>query len=236
MDTSGWEDRHRVLIARLAGSAGIAFVALSLAPGGLGGPIFDNNVSTPQIVDWAKNNGTGISADGFIGAVGASIVTLLLVLLVRVTGGRGVLAVMAVSSAAAFMAIDWVHAGVYYAMADAGQRAQADSGIVALFSLAKMMTFADGFVIGIAVVAISLLAMLSRTLPRPLVWLGFAMGGYHLVETPVQLAINHRANGVTGPIDVLISLIWVGAVGLVLLIKPIWGVEARASVSAPAAS
>ena len=236
MDTGGWEGRHRVLMARLAGIAGVVFVAISLAPGGLGGPIFDNNISTPQILDWVKNNGAGISADGFVGAVGASIVFFMFVLLVRVTGGHGVLAVIALSSTAAFMAIDWVHAGVYYAMADAGQRGQADAGVVALFSLAKMMTFADGFVIGIAVVAISLLAMLSRTLPWPLVWLGFAMGGYHLVETPIQLAINHRANGVTGPIDVLISLIWVGAVALVLLIKPIWGVQARASAPVPTAS
>jgi len=236
MDTAGWEERHRVLMARLAGIAGVAFVAISLAPGGLGGPIFDNNISTPQLVDWVKNNGAGISADGFVGAVGASIVTLLFVLLVRLTGGRGVLAVMALISTAAFMAIDWVHAGVYYAMADAGQRGQADAGIVALFSLAKMMTFADGFVIGIAVVAISLLAITSHTLPWPLVWLGFAMGGYHLVETPIQLAINHKANGVTGPIDVLISLIWVGAVALVLLIKPISAVQVRPSVPTPVSS
>jgi hypothetical protein len=236
MDTGGWEDRHRVLMARLAGILGVAFVAISVAPGSLGGPIFDNSISSPQIVDWVKNNGAGVSADGFVGALGASIVFVLFVLLVRITGGRGVLAVTALSSTAAFLAIDWVHAGVYYAMADAGQRGQADSGIVALFSLAKMMTFADGFVIGIAVVAISLLAMLSRTLPRPLAWLGFVMGGYHLVETPIQLAINHRANGVTGPVDVLISLIWVGAVALVLLIKPIWGVQSRASVPAQVAS
>jgi len=236
MDTRGWEERHRMLMARVAGIGGVLFVALSLAPGGLGGPIFDNNISTPQIVDWVKNNSAGISADGFVGAVGASIVFLMFVLLVRVTAVRGVLTVVALSATAAFMAIDWVHAGVYYAMADAGQRGQADAGIVALFSLAKMMTFADGFVIGIAVVAISLLAMLSRALPRPLVWLGFVMGGYHLVETPIQLAINHRANGVTGPLDVLISLIWVGAVALVLLIKPTWGGQARASVPAPAAS
>src|SRR5260370_20451144 len=99
-----------------------------------------------------------------------------------------------------------------------------------------MMTFADGFVVGMAVVAISLLAILSRTLPWPLVLLGFVMGGFHLVETPIQLAINRSAGGVTGPVDVLISLVWVGAVSLFLLIKPIWGVEVRASVPAGAAS
>ena len=34
----------------------------------------------------------------------------------------------------------------------------------------------------------------------------------------------------------LVSLVWVGAVALVLLIKPIWGVQAGASVPARAAS
>ena len=101
MDTSGWEDRHRVLIARLAGIAGIAFVAISLAPGGLGGPIFDNNISTPQIVDWVQNNGGGITADGFVGAVGASIVFLMFVLLVRVTGGIAAI-LFAITAAAIF--------------------------------------------------------------------------------------------------------------------------------------
>jgi hypothetical protein len=235
MDTGGWEERHRALIARLAGVAGIFFVGLAIAPSGLGGPIFDN-ISSPQIVDWVRHNGGGISADGFLGALNASVVTLFFILLVRVAAGRGLLAIIALSSAAAFMAIDWVHAGVYYAMADAGQRGQDDAGIVALFSLARMMTFADGFAVGMAVVAISLLAMLSRALPRPIVWFGFVMGGFHLVETPIQLAINQSAGGVTGPIDVLISLVWVLAVAIVLLIKPIWGVQTRASVAAAAAS
>ena len=234
MDTTEWEERHRALIARLAGVCGLVFVAFTFAPGSVGGPLFDNNISSQQIVDWVRHNGAGISFSGFTGGLSASVVTIFLILLVRITAGRGVLAVIGVASAASFMAIDWVHAGVFYAMADAGQRGQSEAGVVALFSLAKMITFADGFVIGMAVVAISVLAMLSRTLPRPIVWLGFVMGGYHIVETPIQLALNGRANGVTGPVDVVISLIWVGAVALVLLIKPIGGVEMRPSVPAAA--
>lgn len=234
MDTTEWEERHRALIARLAGVCGLVFVAFTFAPGSVGGPLFDNNISSQQIVDWVRHNGAGISFSGFTGGLSASVVTIFLILLVRITAGRGVLAVIGVASGASFMAIDWVHAGVFYAMADAGQRGQSEAGVVALFSLAKMITFADGFVIGMAVVAISVLAMLSRTLPRPIVWLGFVMGGYHIVETPIQLALNGRANGVTGPVDVVISLIWVGAVALVLLIKPIGGVEMRPSVPAAA--
>ncbi|HSP08549.1 MAG TPA: hypothetical protein VLU92_03005 [Candidatus Dormibacteraeota bacterium] len=231
MDTTGWEERNRALIARLAGVCGLVFVAFAFAPGSMGGPLFDN-ISSQQIVDWVSHNGAGISFSGFTSGLAASVVTIFLILLVRITAGRGALAVIGVSSAASFMAIDWVHAGVFYAMADAGQRGQSEAGVVALFSLAKMITFADGFVIGMAVLAISVLAMLSRTLPRPIVWLGFLMGGYHIVETPIQLALNGRASGVTGPVDVLISLIWVGAVALVLLIKPIWVVEMRPSVAA----
>jgi hypothetical protein len=233
MDTTGSEERHRALIARLAGVCGLVFVAFAFAPGSVGGPLFDN-ISSQQIVDWVRHNGASISFSSFTGGVSASVVTIFLILLVRITAGRGVLAVIAVASAASFMAIDWVHAGVFYAMADAGQRGQSEAGVVALFSLAKMITFADGFVIGMAVVAISVLAMLSRTLPRPIVWLGFVMGAYHIVETPIQLALNGRASGVTGPVDVVISLVWVLAVALVLIIRPIWGAQPQASVHATA--
>ena len=65
---------------------------------------------------------------------------------------------------AAFMGVNWVHVGVNYALSDAGQRAQADAGIVALFSLAKTLTFADGFVFGMAVVAVCAIALRSSSL------------------------------------------------------------------------
>ncbi len=54
------------------------------------------------------------------------------------------------------------------------------------------------------------ITQVTVTLPWPLVWLGFVMGGYHLVETPIQLAINGSAGGVTGPIDVC-SFPWSGS-------------------------
>ncbi len=231
METSRLEDRHRPLIARLAALAGIAFVALSLAPGGLGGPYF-SDISSSQILDWVKHNGGAISVDGFVGGLSASVLALFVFLLLGVIGGRGLLAVVASSSMAAFMGVDWAHAGVYYALADAGQRGQADAGILALFSLAKTMTFADGFVFGIAVIAVSLLAIRSRSLPWPLAWLGLLVGASYLVNTPVQLAINQSAEGITGPIGVVLGLLWILAVAVVLMIKPIWAAQPRPSVPA----
>jgi len=233
MEDSRWEQSHRPLIARIAGALGIAFVVITLLPGNLGGPLFDN-VSTQQILDWVKHNGTAITLDGFIGGLTASMVAVFAILLVAVMAGRGLFARLTVASAAAFMAINWAHAGVSFALADAGQRLDADAGIVALFSLTKAMTFADGFVFGLAVLAVSLLAMRSHALPTLIVWLGLVVGSYPLVPLPIQLAINGSASGVTGPISVVTSLLWILATSAILLVKPVWGdqrISARAAAS-----
>jgi hypothetical protein len=233
VEASGIEETHRSLVTRVAALAGIAFVAVSFAPGSLGGPIF-SDISSAQIVDWAKHNAGAINLEGFLGGFSASLLAVFVFLLVSGFRGRGLLAMIASGSIAAFLGVDWAHAGVYYALADAGQRGQADAGLVALFSLAKSITFADGFVFGMAVIALSLVAMRSRSLPVPLVWLGLGMGTFHLVETPVQMAINQSAGGVTGPVDVVLTLLWILAVSVVLLIKPVWSTQPRPSVSAAA--
>lgn len=222
MEVANWEERHMPLVARTAGVLGIAIVVMSFLPGGIGGPLFEK-VSTAQILDWVKNNGASITIEGFEGAVQGSVMALVIFALVFITRGRGLLATVATASAAAFMAIDWVHAAVYFGLADAGQRSQADAGVVALFSLTKQMTFADGFVFGLAVVAVSFIAMQTRTLPAPLVWLGLVVGGFHLVSLPIQIAISGTVSGPTGPISVVLALLWVLATSAILLIRPTWG-------------
>ena len=231
MQSIGWEESHRPLIARLAGLAGIAYVVLAFSPGGLGGPYF-GDMSSPQILDWVTHNESAINLDGFIGGLGACLLALFVILLVSVARGRGLLAVIAWSSMAAFMAVNWVHAGVYYALADAAGRKQADAGIIALFSLAKTLTFADGFVFGMAAVAVSLLARQSSSLPWPLVWLGLLVGASYVVSPPIQLAINQSAGGITGPIGVVLGLLWILAVAVVLLVRPTWGTQSRLAASA----
>ena len=113
-----------------------------------------------------------------------------MLLLVSAAHGRGLLKLVVVSLAAAFMAIDWVGTGVYCALADAAGRQQASGGVVALFSPARSMTYTDGFVAGLAILALSLLQFTPRALPRPLIWLGAPTGAYLIVSAPIQLAIS----------------------------------------------
>lgn len=239
MEPSTWESRHPALLGRLAGAAGAAYVVLALAPGSLGGPQYGSSMSTPQILTWVSQHAGGFPVTGFIGALSASVLAVFVLLLLTAARGRGLLRSVAVSSAGALLAIDWVAAGIYYALADAAGRQQATGGVVALFSLTRSMTYADGFVAGLAIVALSLLQSGPRALPRPLTWLGVLTGVYYIVSDPIQLAINHSPAGATGPIGVILFLVWVLAVAAVMLIKPVWNVKPQSAVlatEAPAAS
>lgn len=218
METPTWEQAHGPLVLRICGALGIAFVALGFVT--LGGPYFDN-VSTPQVLSWVQHHLVAINVSGFAQGLSASVMAVFILGLVA-CAGRGLLATIATAATAAFLGIDWVQAGAYFGLADAGGRSQADAGIVALFSLVKTLTFADGFAAGMAVTALCLLALRSRILPVPLVWLGLVMGVFHLVELPIQLAISQSPGGITGPIGVVMALVWVLAVSVTLLIRPVW--------------
>ncbi len=221
MEASTWESQHPALLGRLVGVAGVAFAILALVPGSLGGPAYGTSMSTPQVIAWASQHTRSFPVTGFIGGVSASVLVLFVLMLVSVARGRGLLKSVVVSSAAAFMAIDWVGTGVYYALADAVGRQQATGGVLALLSLVRSMTYADGFVAGLAILALSLLQFAPRALPRPLIWLGVLTGAYLVVSGAVQLAISHSPAGATGPISVVLSFVWVLAVAAVMLVKPV---------------
>jgi hypothetical protein len=223
-----WVEAHSSLVARLTGAAGIAYIVINFLPGSLGGPLFDD-VSTPGVLSWVKENLGSLSAQGTLGAFGMTLVAFFLLSLLALGHGRGLTATVAASSVAAMLAIDWVHAGTYFALADVGGRQSADAGIVALFSLTKSLTFADGVCFGIAAIAVSLIALEARSLPAPLCWLGMVVGAFHVIALPIQLAISAQPGGITGPISVLVVLVWILAVAIVLVIRP---VSARQRLSA----
>jgi hypothetical protein len=224
MAEPSWAEAHRNVIARSAGVIAIVFVVLQFLPGSnLGGPFFDDSVTTPELLGWVKAHTDQLLVEGFLGALSLSLNALFLLALVTVSRGRDLTARIATMSVAAMLAVDWVHAGVYFALGDAGTRESADAGIVALFSLTKTMTFADGVPFGLAVIAVCVAALRSRTLPVPLCGLGLAVGTWHLVSVPVQFAINGQTNGITGPISALSGLCWVLAVGVVLVLRPVRG-------------
>ncbi len=227
------EPERQPLIGRLAGLAAIAFFLPALLPGD--GSKFFSNVSTQQIVDWAAQNGRAISIQAFGQGFGSTVFALFIVLLVVHLRGRGILATLAYISAGAMMAVNWTGASMQFALVDAAQRTGSDSGVVALFSVAKTMALSDGYFVAIPAVAVSVLALRSRSLPAPICWLGLLVGGYHFVEIPIQLALTGTATGVTGPIGVVIGLLWLLFVGVTLVIKPVWGPQLP-SVAARAAA
>jgi hypothetical protein len=236
VETSTWESRHPALLGRLAGAAGLAYVILAFAPGSLGGPQYGNHMSTSQFLSWATQHKAGFPVTGFITGLGPTVVAIFVLLLVSAARGRGLLTWIAVSSAGALMAIDWVSAGIYYGLADAVGRSQASGGVVALLSLRDAMTYTDGFVTGIAILALSIIQLQAHALPRPLIWLGALTGIVFLVSDPIQLAINRSPAGVTGPIGVVLFLVWILAVAAALLIKPVWApsLRSRATEASPA--
>lgn len=236
MEASTWESRHPALLGRLAGVAGAAYVVLALAPGSLGGPRYGTSMSTPQILTWVSQHTGRIPVTGFTGGLSASVLALFVLLLLSAARGRGLLKSIAVSSVAALMAIDWVATGIYYALADAAGRQQATGGTLALFSLTRSMTYTDGIVAGLAVLALSLLQFRPHALPRPLIWLGVLAGAYYIVSDPIQLAINHSPAGATGPIGVILFLVWVLAVTAVMLVKPVWNAKPQPAVLTTEAS
>lgn len=221
MERRPWEETHPSLLARAAGVAGIVFVALQFLPDSLGGPLFDEGLSTPRLLAWVRSSSPDLAVQGVVGALGMTLVALVLLALLAAARGRGLLRNVATVSVAVMLAVDWVHAGVYFALADAAHRAGSDAGLVALFSLTKTMTFADGAAFGLAVVTISLAALRSRALAAPLAWAGVLVGTLHVVALPVQVAITAGPDGITGPISVLAGLAWLLAVSAALLVRPI---------------
>ncbi|HLZ26566.1 MAG TPA: hypothetical protein VKV73_04520 [Chloroflexota bacterium] len=225
MRTDQAEGSRRSLLGRLAGVAGVAIVVGSFLPvvGAAGAGPFYSGFSAEQIVTWVRENAVALNVHGFAIGLSQTVFALFIVLLVAAAAGRGLLAVIAYLSAGAAVATDWATSGVYFALADAGQHSGSDAAVIGLFSLAKMMAASDGVEIGLAVAAVSVLAMRSRALPMPLAWLGLAAAAYLIFEAPVQIAISQSAVGRLAGIGGVLGLLWILAVAIVLLIKPVWG-------------
>ncbi|MGN6129149.1 MAG: hypothetical protein ACTHOK_02295 [Nocardioidaceae bacterium] len=213
-----WEESRPALRGRLAGAAGLLFVAVGVVS--MGGKFFDP-LSDAQIVEWVHRTTPAIAVEGFCEGLGAVLIAYLVLHLLWATRARGPLAMVTALSTAALVAVDWVSAGVYFGLAEAGRHPGATDGIVALFRLTKMTTFTDGFASGIGVLTVSLLALRARSLPAPVAWLGVVTGVYHLVELPLQLSWTHTVDGPTGPIGVVFFVLWVLATSAVLLVRPV---------------
>ncbi len=231
-----WEESRRPLIGRLAGGFWLAgLVPGFVDPGGVHNKLFAN-LSTPQIVDWAAHNQTGISVSAFVGTFQWALWAIAAVLTISLLRGRGIVAAIGYISVASGIATTWVTAVIMFALAEAAQQAGSDAGVFALFKLAHNTSSIDGFSFAGMVAAISALIWSTRLLPTPLAWLGGLGALYHAgVGLVVQLLLTGTLYGITGPVSLLFSIPWILAIGITLIVKPVWAPRSRHTLQ-PAAS
>jgi hypothetical protein len=206
-----------VQLNRLTGLGGIAFIVTAFVT--LGGPYFSDDTNK-EIVAWVQAHPTAIAVEGLQIGVQMCLIALVLGRLLRLSGDRGALRTIALGAIVADVGVAWAEVGMYFGLADAGQRGGGDAAVLALFSVVRQMTFCDGFLFGAAVVAASVLCLRAAVLPRTLAWLGVVLGVFKLVELPVQLGATGTPDGVTGPIGTVLLLVWLLATSVMLLVRP----------------
>ena len=205
-------------LTRLAGLGGLAFIVMAFA-GTLGGPFFSDD-TTKQIVAWVQAHPTALAVNGL--EIGLQICLMAGVLgrLVWLSGDRGALRTIALGAIVADVGVIWAEVGTYFGLADAGQRGGGDAAVMALFSLVRQMTFADGFLFGISAAVASVLCLRSSALPRTVAWLGVLLGVFKVIMLPLQLALSGTPDGVTGPISTVLLLVWLLATSVTLAVRP----------------
>ena len=62
------------------------------------------------------------------------------------------------------------------------------------------------------------------------------VGLYYIVSEPIQLAISHSPAGATGPVGVVLVLVWILAVTAVMVIRPVREAKAQPTRLAAEAS
>lgn len=108
------------------------------------------------------------------------------------------------------------------------QQAGSDAAVVALFRLSHAMSNTDGFSGAGMVASVSALIWLTRLLPAPIAWFGVLDALYHGgTGLVVQLLLTGTIYGITGPISLLFSIPWILAIGITLLVKPVWAPRSR---------
>ncbi len=206
------------VVGRVAGLAALctAAVFLSVLIAGAGGTLH-SNLTAPQAVAWAAQNGQLILITGFADGLVNTLFAVVVVLLVVLSGGRGVPATLAYIGAGAAVALQWAHAGMLYALAERAQLGAADAGVLALFTLGGTMDDADAVPLALALGSLGFLLLRSRVLPAPLAWFTVVLAVVNVVSTPAEIL----GMGVVNLIEVALSLVWMLAFGATLLIRPV---------------
>ncbi len=204
-------------VSRVAGAVGLVFLVLAIVSQN---PPFYTDVSNARMLAWVQAHPTALYVEGVRTAYMMILMVGFLAALMWRTGVSGPLRSFVWALLGASMAIDMVWSGVYYSLAYAAQHRIGDGAVLAIATLTEQLTFTDGVLWGIAVLAISVVALRTRSLPAPLAWLGVATAVVKVVGPAVQVALTRTSEGVTGPVGTVLLVFWVLATSLTLLIRP----------------
>ena len=213
MDTSPTYRRT----SRTAGVIGLALLALVFVQ--TGGPFF-TDASHGEIVGWVRRHPTALYLEGLRTWVMILLVAAFIATLLWRTGRRGLAVPVVYGFLTANLAVDMVWAGAYYGLARAGQMHAPSGGLLTLFAVVQELTFTDGIWFGAALLVVSVLALRTRALPRPIAWLGVLCALVHVLGLPVQLALTGTVEGVSGPVSAVSFVFWVLATTVTLLVRP----------------
>lgn len=206
---------HPTIISRLVAVCALGFIALFFLDAA--GAKVHANPTTQDALAWAAQHQQQIWIGGFAHGLSSTFFGLLVLLLVPLVRGRGLFATLVSVGVAVAVAVQWVHAGVFFALAQLAHRGGADAGVLALFTLSETMDSADGVAIGIALACLSVLLLRSRTLPAALGWFGLVVAGVGALSTPIHIA----GAAFIDPVTVILGFLWCLAVSAVLLVRPI---------------
>ncbi len=213
-------DHRPVQLGRTTGITALALAAVFVGSIFLGpGNVLHGNVDNHTALVYAAEHGRALSLLGFVDGIINTLFGVLIVLLIAVAAGDGVFARIAYVSAGAAAGIQWVHAGMLYALAELAHKGGADAGVLALFTLGSTMDEADGIVIPIAMVCAGWLLLRSQRVPAFIPWLSY---GVAAIGTAVTVLAAGGGPDL-GPVSVLTAWIWLLATGLTLLISPVRG-------------
>lgn len=217
-----------IVLSRIAGLSALAIlVGASLYNGLISPPLGPPEPSSQQIATWVSEHEQKLLFQFVIGYIGL-LYAVLIVLLAALSGRQGTIASLALIGAGANFAIGLVGFGLYFSLWTYLQRGES-TGVVALFTAAESYTHAQLMAVGVAVGSVSALALISRTLPSWLAWFGLVMGAEHVVTYIVFASFPAFSTTTTvltpGAVarisDLALEFLWLLAVGVTLLVRPV---------------
>jgi hypothetical protein len=232
------DERSRARVGRWAGACGLGLIVVFVAQqsaellglrAAQAAHLIHSTPDPQEAIRFAGQNTQAFSTNGFATALLYTVLSLQLMLLVAITRDRGLLARMAETGAAALFTIGWIQAAVTISLGEVAHRGGADAGVLTLYSLALTIgDHATKIPIAAALGCLAVLLIRSRAVPPVLGWLTAAVAALNAAAVPAVIA----GAGIGDLLAYALTILWALAIGVTLLIKPVWGPIPRESSAA----